>query len=93
MKQVVVDAYGDQFDFDKVSRVLSEHSVATDYPFLSLPRLVRERGLDVRRLMHAEDTMHLNAEGVKVFSAAVVDKIRELGWLDDAMPLTTQTDQ
>lgn len=89
MKRLVVDAYGDQFDFDKISRVLSEHSVDMDYPFLSLPRLVRERGLDVRRLMHPEDTMHLNAEGVKVFSAAVVDKIRELGWIGDAPPLTT----
>lgn len=40
-----------------------------------------ERGLDVRQLMHREDTMHLNAEGVRLFSTAVIERIRALGWL------------
>jgi lysophospholipase L1-like esterase len=88
MRQLVVDIYGDQFDFDRISRVLSEHSAVTGYDFLSLPRLVRERGMDVRALMHPEDTMHLNAEGVRVFSAAVVEKIQALRWLADVKQAT-----
>jgi hypothetical protein len=32
--------------------------------------------------MHPQDTMHLNAEGVRVFSAAVVERLRSLGWID-----------
>jgi lysophospholipase L1-like esterase len=78
----VLKIYGDQFDFDRVTRALEEHSAATGYEFLSLPRLVRERGLDVRKLMHPQDTMHLNAEGVRLFSTAVIERIRALGWLN-----------
>ena len=84
MRQRVVSAYGDQFDFDKISRLLGEHSSAEGYEFLSLPRLVRERRMDVRELMHPEDTMHLNAKGVSEFAAAVVERIRDRGWLDDS---------
>jgi lysophospholipase L1-like esterase len=84
MTQRVVRRYGDQFDFDKVSRLLSEHSSVEGYEFLSLPRLVRERRMDVRDLMHPEDTMHLNAKGVREFAAAVVERIRDRGWLDDS---------
>jgi hypothetical protein len=38
--------------------------------------------MDVRDLMHPEDTMHLNAKGVREFAAAVVERIRDRGWLD-----------
>jgi len=78
-----VDAYGDQFDFDRIAQAFSDHSREAGYDFLSLPRLVRDRRLEVEALMHPEATMHLNAEGVTLFSTAVVEKIRELGWLDD----------
>jgi lysophospholipase L1-like esterase len=79
----IVDIYGDQFDFDRVTVALEEHSVTAGYEFLSLPRLVRERGLDVRTLMHPHDSMHLNAAGAKLFSTAVIERIRTLGWLDE----------
>jgi lysophospholipase L1-like esterase len=78
----VVKIYGDVFDFDRVTRALEEHSLREGYEFLSLPRLVRERGLDVRELMHPQDTMHLNAEGARLFSAAVIERLEALGWLD-----------
>jgi len=81
MRREVVDIYGDRFDFDRLTRALDEHSTREGYEFLSLPRLVREHGLDVRQLMHREDTMHLNAEGVRLFSTAVIERIRALGWL------------
>jgi len=83
MRRRVVSAYGDRFDFDKVSKLLAQHGATAGYEFLSLPRLVRERALDVRRLMHAEDTTHLNAEGVRVFASAVIEKLRDLGWLEN----------
>jgi lysophospholipase L1-like esterase len=78
----VLEVYGDVFDFGRVTRALEAHSAREGYEFLSLPELVRERGLDVRDLMHPQDTMHLNAEGVRVFSAAVVERLRSLGWID-----------
>jgi lysophospholipase L1-like esterase len=81
MRQRVVGTYGDQFDFDRISRMLSEHSSVEGYEFLSLPRLVRDRGMDVRELMHPEDTMHLNAKGVSHFATAVLERIRSRGWL------------
>jgi len=82
----IVEIYGDQFDFDRVTRALEEHSAAMGYEFLSLPRLVRERGLDVRMLMHPHDSMHLNAAGAELFSTAVVERIRALGWLNGPPP-------
>jgi lysophospholipase L1-like esterase len=84
----VLKIYGDVFDFGRVTRALEEHSAREGYEFLSLPGLVRERGLDVRELMHPHDTMHLNAEGVRLFSTAVIDRLQALGWLD-ATPATT----
>ena len=80
----VLEVYGDVFDFGRVTRALEAHSAREGYEFLSLPELVRERGLDVRDLMHPQDTMHLNAEGVSVFSAAVVERLRTLGWIEAA---------
>lgn len=90
-RRQVVDIYGDVFDFSRVTRALDEHSTASGYEFLSLPRLVRERGLDVRTLMHPQDSMHLNAEGSRVFSAAIIDRLRALGWLDSVAVATAGT--
>jgi hypothetical protein len=83
----VLEIYGDVFDFGRVTRALEAHSAREGFEFLSLPRLVRERGLDVRELMHPHDTMHLNAEGARVFSAAVIERLRTLGWIE-ATPAT-----
>jgi hypothetical protein len=33
--------------------------------------------------MHPHDSMHLNAAGAKLFSTAVIERIRTLGWLDE----------
>lgn len=87
----VLEIYGDIFDFDRVTRALEAHSAREGYEFLSLPGIVRERGLDVRDLMHPHDTMHLNAEGVRVFSAAVVERLRTLGWIEAAPAMSAGT--
>jgi len=91
MRQQVLEAYGDQFDFDRVSRALADLSASEGIEFISLPGIVRERGMDVRDLMHPEDTMHLNAAGVRLFASAVADRIRALGWLDDAVESSRAT--
>jgi lysophospholipase L1-like esterase len=77
-----VDIYGDQFDFDRVTRVLEEHSAALGYQFLSLPRILQERELDIRELLHSQDTMHLNARGAQLFATEIANRIRALGWLE-----------
>ena len=87
----VLKIYGDQFDFDRVTRMLEEHGAAVSYEFLSLPRLVRARGLDVRTLMHPQDTMHLNAEGARLFSGAVIEQLRALGWLGEPSQAVAET--
>ena len=71
--------------------MLEQHSAALGYEFLSLPRLVRARGLDVRELMHPQDTMHLNAKGAELFSGAVVERLQALGWLDPSAPIAAET--
>jgi lysophospholipase L1-like esterase len=81
-RRKVVDIYGDQFDFDRVTRVLEEHSAALGYQFLSLPRILQERKLDIRVLLHAQDTMHLNARGAQLFATEIANRIRALGWLE-----------
>ena len=50
MRQQVVGAYGDQFDFDKVSANLASVSAEFGIEFLSLPRLARNRALDANDL-------------------------------------------
>jgi lysophospholipase L1-like esterase len=32
--------------------------------------------------MHPEDAVHMNAEGIRLFAEAVVERIRKLGWVD-----------
>ena len=83
MRRQVLDAYGDKFDFDKVSSSLEEFASEFGVEFLSLQRLVRERSLDATTLMHREDTMHLNRNGVEFYADAVADRISQLGWFDD----------
>jgi lysophospholipase L1-like esterase len=78
----IITLYGDQFDFDKVSRLLSEHTRKTRIPFLSLPRRLKDQDIDVNSLMHPEDSMHLNRKGIQFFAQAVVAKLKSLQWVD-----------
>jgi lysophospholipase L1-like esterase len=83
MRRQVLDAYGDLFDFDRVSSSLEGIASEFGVEFLSLQRLVTERGLDANTLMHREDTMHLNRNGVEFYADAVADRISQLGWIDE----------
>jgi lysophospholipase L1-like esterase len=82
LRQQVLDSYGDQFDFDKVSRTLSDYSEESNIPFLSLQRLIQSRDIRIHEILHPEDTMHLNKKGVELFASSIAEKIRELGWMN-----------
>ena len=80
LRQQVLDAYGDQFDFQKVSKMLSDYSQETGINFLSLQDLVRSEGININQILHVEDTMHLNRKGVELYATVVAERIRKLGW-------------
>jgi lysophospholipase L1-like esterase len=79
----LVQIYGDEFDFEKVTRILENHTEENGIAFLSLPRVITERQITVRELMYRSDSVHLNREGILFYSHAVVDKLRSLHWVDD----------
>jgi lysophospholipase L1-like esterase len=94
LRQQVLDAYGDQFDFDKVSALLKEYSNEAGIEFLSLQRLVHSQDIDINEILHPEDTMHLNLKGVELYASAIADRIRSLGWLENTVqPATMQVEQ
>jgi lysophospholipase L1-like esterase len=80
LRQQVLDAYGDQFDFNKVSRLLRDFSEEAGIEFVSLPSLVRSRGIEIHQILHVEDTMHLNRKGVELYASVISERIRDLGW-------------
>jgi len=80
LRQQVLDAYGDQFDFDKVSRLLGDYSKEAGIEFLSLQSLVPSRDIEIDQILHSEDTMHLNRKGVELYASVISERIRELGW-------------
>ena len=84
LRQHVLDAYGDQFDFQKVSGLLSDYSQETGINFLSLQDLVRSGGINIDQILHVEDTMHLNRKGVELYASVIAERIRKLGWQERA---------
>jgi lysophospholipase L1-like esterase len=84
LRQQVLDAYGDQFEFEKVTELLSNFSKDAGIEFLSLQNMVRSGSIDIDQIMHVEDTMHLNSKGVELFASEIADRVRTLGWLERA---------
>lgn len=84
LRQQVLDAYGDQFDFEKISKLLSNYSEEAGIEFLSLQSLVRSGGTDIDQILHVEDTMHLNRKGVELYASVIAKRIRKLGWQERA---------
>lgn len=78
----VVDIYGDIFDPEKVTGILSDFARREGIDFLSLPRTAAVRGVDTAELMHPRDNMHFNERGVRFFADAVAAKLDALGWAD-----------
>jgi lysophospholipase L1-like esterase len=84
LRQRVLDAYGDQFDFEKVTGLLHDYSKETEIEFLSLQSLVSSHDIDINEIMHSEDTMHLDKRGVELFASVIAERIQELGWRERA---------
>lgn len=82
LQEELIEAYGDRFDFSQISRRLGCFAEKNGIAFLSLPEAVEARQAPVRDLMHREDYIHLNREGIRFFSHAVAEKLKALGWLE-----------
>jgi len=74
--------YEDQFDFDRVTNSFRDFTEENGIAFLSLPQLVQDNGIPFSDLMHPEDDMHFNKDGILFYSQAVVDKLRSLKWVE-----------
>lgn len=93
LRQRVLDAYGDRFDFEKVTALLRDFSEESGFEFMSLQDLIRTRGIDVDEILHPEDTMHLNRDGVELYAATIAERIRKLGWSErGAIPARVVTE-
>jgi hypothetical protein len=78
----VVQAYGAVFDFNRVTDSLSRFCRRSGIAFLSLPAAARSENVPASTMMHPEDYLHLNGEGIRFFSRAVARKLKALGWTD-----------
>lgn len=83
MHDEIIKAYGPIFNFDKVTSILREFSLKEGIEFLSLQKVVKEQKISAASLMHKEDTMHLNGNGIRLYANSVVTKLRSLGWIPE----------
>ena len=83
-KAWIVQEYGDVFDFGKVTRLMDDFTRENGIQFLSVQDKMQERHIPISDVMHPEDYVHLNAEGVRLYSDWVLEKIRSLGWVNPA---------
>lgn len=74
--------YGDQFDFNKATDFLEELCKSNDIEFISLSKEVKKRNIDVNQLMHKEDTLHLNKEGIALYVNSILESLNKLKWLE-----------
>jgi len=82
-RREIEQIYGDQFDFDRVTNTLRKFSEEKGIAFLSLPQIIQDNGIPFSDLMHPDDSMHFNKDGILFYSQAVVDKLRSLKWVED----------
>ena len=83
MQSEVVEVFGDNFDWDKVTNILEEYSTANNIEFLSLPQLAKSKGIPITEIMHDEDYWHLDKNGIRFYAKLLVDKLDALGWLNE----------
>ncbi len=76
--------YDVEFDFDRVTRLFGGFAGDAGIAFLSLASEARGQGRSTEELMPPGDTIHLSAEGIRFWSAAVALEFAERGWLDQA---------
>ncbi len=89
MKKRLVARYGPVFDFDTVTRRLRDHLEQEGIEFLSLPEIIKEKGIDTGDLMPAWESMHLAAPGIRLYSETLIDRLHSLGWLKNTVQTST----
>ncbi len=70
------------FDFDKVTRLFEGFADHTGVAFVSLAREARRDERAAADLMPPGDTIHLSAEGIRLWASAVARELESRGWLE-----------
>ena len=73
---------GDGFDFDKVTRLFEGFADDTGMAFVSLAREAQRGESAAADLMPPGDTIHLSAEGIRLWASAVARELESRGWLE-----------
>ncbi len=71
-----------QFDFDKVTRLFESFTDDAGIAFVSLARVARSENAPPSDLMPPGDTIHLSADGIRLWAATVAGELESRGWLD-----------
>lgn len=74
--------YDTDFDFRKVTRRFESFTRDAGIAFVSLAEEAKRRAVKAEVLMPQGDTIHLSAEGVRFWAAAVERELSARGWLD-----------
>lgn len=72
----------DGFDFDKVTRLFEGFANDTGVAFVSLAREARRDDRAAADLMPPGDTIHLSAEGIRLWASAVASQLESRRWLE-----------
>lgn len=81
-RQLMVQTYGDVFDFEKISKKLHALCIENDIPYLDMAKVVRTKNVSVDELMHPVDDNHFNNTGAVFYAECVVERIDSLGWIN-----------
>jgi lysophospholipase L1-like esterase len=73
---------GTGFDFDEVTRLFEGFADDAGVAFVSLARVARRDELPAADLMPPGDTIHLSAEGIRLWASAVAGVLKSRGWLE-----------
>lgn len=73
---------GDGFDFDKVTRLFEGFADDTGMAFVSLAREAQRDERAAADLMPPGDTIHLSAEGIRLWASAVARELESRRWLE-----------
>jgi lysophospholipase L1-like esterase len=82
-RQEITAGYSEEFDFDKVTRLLESFTRERGIAFVSLAAEATARGVHAGEVMPPSDTIHLNAAGIRLWCLAVSSKLESLGWLEE----------
>lgn len=77
-RDYITGLYGDQFLFSRWSDQLATIAQNNDIPFVSMTKLIQDEQIDTQLLFHPEDQLHMNEEGARLFSRAMLRTVKAL---------------